>query len=60
MSLPAPHPQYDEASLAKAWATDDAATLVAGTIVAYEGCDWTSEALKTLQAEWKTIGPVSR
>ena len=42
-----PHPQYDEASLAKAWATDDAAALVAGTIVAYEGCDWTSEALKT-------------
>jgi glutamyl-tRNA synthetase len=41
-----PHPQYDEASLAKAWATDDAAALVADTIAAYEGCDWTAEALK--------------
>jgi glutamyl-tRNA synthetase len=39
-------PQYDEPSLAKAWATDDAAALLAETIEAYESCDWTPDAMK--------------
>lgn len=41
-----PDPQYDEPSLAKAWATDDAAALLAETIEAYETCDWTPDAMK--------------
>lgn len=41
-----PDPQYDEPSLAKAWATDDAAALLAETIEAYETCEWTPDAMK--------------
>ncbi|CAB4598743.1 unannotated protein [freshwater metagenome] len=41
-----PSPQYDEVSLSKAWATEDAADILAETIAAYETCDWTTDALK--------------
>ena len=41
-----PSPQYDEVSLSKAWATEDAADILAETIAAYETCDWTADALK--------------
>jgi glutamyl-tRNA synthetase len=41
-----PAPQYDEPSLSKAWAVEDAAEILAETIAAYETCDWTADALK--------------
>ena len=42
-----PNPQFDEPSLSKALAIEDASALVAETIAAYETCDWTHESLKT-------------
>jgi glutamyl-tRNA synthetase len=41
-----PAPQFDEASLSKARAVEDAAALVAETIEAYQACEWNAEALK--------------
>ena len=41
-----PNPQFDEPSLSKALAVEDASALLAETITAYETCDWTHEALK--------------
>jgi len=41
-----PSPQFDEVSLSKAWAIEDAGAILAETITAYETCDWTADALK--------------
>jgi glutamyl-tRNA synthetase len=42
-----PHPQFDEVSLSKAWAVEDAGAILADTVAAYETCDWTHEAMKS-------------
>ncbi len=46
-----PHPQFDEASLAKALATDEAAGIVADSIAAFTTCDWTCDAINAAFAE---------
>jgi glutamyl-tRNA synthetase len=46
-----PRPQFDEASLAKALATDEAAGIVADSIAVFETCDWTCDAINVAFAE---------